>query len=336
MNSNSKRVGLGRLTVLRSLKNPDLRPMLAIGLLWNWVAFADLAVREVRIAPSAPKTRVPAATSQGRFLATQAISAVDVSADGKVITVGTMAFSHDANVWQFSPEGTVIAKRRFPPWAPMQVATLPGGRAVAVGLVYSRVTSPDPTVWLGSTDDLFAQTLDDKFAEADSQDGQLARLRPGQGEWRTGWFASSLGELFVRGPDWIFKAPRSFLHSDGRIQELQFEQKNLLPTSRSMRMAASADGRRLAFGWLGFSSEATRLPTHVDSVEVWQLGPNQRLWSARPSVRTPPALPNPVADFPELAKDFRLGADAVLPGHVAASMALNRDGSRVALVEYGV
>jgi hypothetical protein len=49
-------------------------------------------------------------------------------------------------------------------------------------------------VWLGSTEDLFAQTLDDKFAEADSQDGQLARLRPGQGEWRTGWFANSLGE----------------------------------------------------------------------------------------------------------------------------------------------
>ena len=70
MNSNSRRVGRGRLTIPRSLKNPDLRPMLAIGLLWNWVAFADLAVREVRIAPSASKTRVPAATSQGRFLAT--------------------------------------------------------------------------------------------------------------------------------------------------------------------------------------------------------------------------------------------------------------------------
>jgi hypothetical protein len=115
---------------------------------------------------------------QGRFLAPQAISAVDIAADDKVITVGTMAFSHDANVWQFSPDGTVIAKRHFPPWAPMQVATLRGGRAVAVGLVYSRVTSPDPTVWFGPTEALFAQTLNDRFAEADSQDGSAQRKLP--------------------------------------------------------------------------------------------------------------------------------------------------------------
>ena len=312
------------------------RELFAIGLLWSWNAFADLTLSEVRIAPSATISRVAEVTRQGRFLAPQAISAVDVAADGKVITIGTMAFSHDANVWQFSPDGTVIAKRHFPPWAPMQVATLRGGRAVAVGLVYSRVTSPDPTVWFGPAKDLFAQTLNDRFTEADSLDGQLARLRPGQGEWHTGWFASSLGELFVRGPDWVFKPPRSFLDSEGRLHQLRSEENNLLPTSRSMRMAASADGRRVAFGWLGFSKEATGLPTHVDSVEVWQLGPNQRLWSARPTIRTPPMLPDPTADFPELAKDFRLGADAVLPGHVAASIALNRDGSRVAVVEYGI
>jgi hypothetical protein len=53
-----------------------------------------------------------------------------------------MAFSHDANVWQFAPDGAVIAKRHFPPWAPMQAVTLSGGRAMAVGLAYSRVTSP--------------------------------------------------------------------------------------------------------------------------------------------------------------------------------------------------
>ena len=47
-------------------------------------------------------------------------------------------------------------------------------------------------------------------------------------------------------------------------------------------------------------------------------------------------MPDPVADFPELAKDFRLAADALVPGHVAAAVALNRDGSRVAVVEYGV
>ena len=38
------------------------------------------------------------------------------------------------------------------------------------------------------------------------------------------------------------------------------QDKNLLPTSRAMRMAASADGRRVAFGWLGFAQERTRPP----------------------------------------------------------------------------
>ena len=140
-------------------------------------AWADLTARRVEIAPPATESRVPEVTAQGRFLAPQAISAVDVSADGRFITVGTMAFSHDANVWQFGPDGTVLAKRHFPPWAPMQVATLSGGRAMAVGLTYSRVTSPDPTVWFGSTEELFAAKLKDELAEADSSDGQMARAR---------------------------------------------------------------------------------------------------------------------------------------------------------------
>src|SRR6266446_129423 len=164
MNPNNTRLGREQLAVWRSLTNTSLRHVFAVGLLWSWNAFGELTINEVRIAPSSPKSRVPEATRQGRFLAPQAISTVDVGADGKVITVGTMAFSHDANVWQFSPEGTVIAKRHFPPWAPMQVATLNGGRAVAVGLAYSRVTSPEPTVWFGPTEDLFAQTLNGRFA----------------------------------------------------------------------------------------------------------------------------------------------------------------------------
>src|SRR5262249_8125574 len=154
----------------------------------------------------------------------QAISAVDISADGKLITVGTMAFSHDANVWQFDSAGTLLAKRYFPPWAPLQVATLSSGRAMAVGLAYSRVTSPEPTVWFGSMDELLAATLKEELAEADSSDGQLARLRPGAGDWRTGWFASQLGELFARGSDWVFKPPRWLLDQNGRRQELRFEQ----------------------------------------------------------------------------------------------------------------
>lgn len=220
-----------RIAIRQLLKNPDLTPLIRAGIMTLFVgnALADLAVQHVEIAPRAPDSRVPEVTAQGRFLAPQAISAVDVSADGRFITVGTMAFSHDANVWQFGGDGTVIARRHFPPWAPMQVATLSGGRAMAVGMAYSRVTSPDPTVWFGTTEELFRAALKDDLVEPDSADGQLARLRPGAGDWRTGWFASHLGELFVRGPDWVFKPPRWLLDADGRRQELRFEQKNQLP-----------------------------------------------------------------------------------------------------------
>jgi len=314
---------------------PRLPAVLAMALLFVGCGFADLVVRQVEIAPRARESRVPASTAQGRFLAPQAVSAVDVSADGKIITVGTMAFSHDANVWQFAPDGTVIAKRHFPPWAPMQAATLAGGRAMAVGMAYSRVTSPDPTVWMGSREDLFI-TLKDERAEADSSDGQMARLRPGAGDWRTGWFASHLGELFVRGPDWVFKPPGWLLDSEGHRHPLTYDRKNQLPTNRAMRMAASANGKRIAFGWLGLSQNVPNLPTHADAVSVWQVNPNQKLWSAPPTAGPPPPLPNPAADFPEMGTDFRLAADALVPGHVAASVALNRDGSRVAVVEYGV
>src|SRR5256885_15519070 len=103
-----------------SLKHRKWRRLFAIVLLCNLPAEADLAVREIRIAPAVPKSHVPEATRQGHFLNPQAISALDVTADGMVITAGTMAFSHDANVWQFSPDGAVLARRFFAPWAPMQ------------------------------------------------------------------------------------------------------------------------------------------------------------------------------------------------------------------------
>ena len=101
---------------------------LSVVAFFTGAAFADLSVRKIQIAPSALTSRVPEVTAKGRFLAPQAISAVDISADGNFITVGTLAFSHDANVWQLAPDATVMARRYFPPWAPMQVATLPGGR----------------------------------------------------------------------------------------------------------------------------------------------------------------------------------------------------------------
>jgi glyoxylase-like metal-dependent hydrolase (beta-lactamase superfamily II) len=101
-------------------------------------------------------------------------------------------------------------------------------------------------------------------------------------------------------------------------------------------MAASADGRRVAFGWLGFNKETPRVTTHAHALDLWQINPNQKLWSAPPMVGPPPMLPDPVPEFADLAKDFRLAATALVPGHVTGAVALNQDGSRVAMVEYGV
>ncbi len=311
--------------------------LLALQLALTNAALAELTVLHVQVAPPAGQSRVPAATTQGRSLAPQAISAVHVSADGKFITVGTMAHSHDANVWQFAPDGAVLAKRHLPPWAPMHVATLDGGKALAVGLAYSHFTSPEPTVWLGGSDALLREPLKDTFAEADTRDSELARLRPGAGDWRTGWLVSHLGELFVHGPDWAFKPPGLLLHADGTRTRLRYEDKNQLPTSRATRMSASRDGKRVAFGWLTLNQPADpRKPRHAAS--VWGVNPNRPLWTAPASDDlSAPALPNPAADFPELTKDgFRLAADAVAPGTVTAAVALSADGSRVALVEYAV
>jgi len=297
---------------------------------------AELAVVKIEIAPPEASTRVPSVAAQGHFLAPQAVSAVNISADGKFITAGTMAFSHDSNVWQLGADGGVMAHRHFPPWAPMQVATLAGGRALAVGLAYSRVTSPDPTVWFGPVDALFGPSLADEWVEADSRDGEMARLRPGAGDWRTGWLASQLGELFVQGSDWLFKPPGWMMDGNGRRQHLRFEDKNQLPTNRAVRMAASADGKRMAFGWLTFTKSQAGLPAQNDVLSLWEVKPNHRMWVAPPSQIVPPPLPESVKDFPEMAKDFRLAADSLVPGTVAAAVAVNSDGSRVALVEYGV
>jgi glyoxylase-like metal-dependent hydrolase (beta-lactamase superfamily II) len=308
---------------------------LAVVVVLPFAAAAELSIRQIQVTPSAAQSRVPAVTAQGRTLSPQAVSCVNISADGKFITVGTMAFSHDANVWQFAPDGTVLAKRHLPPWAPMQVATLNGGSALAVGLAYSRVTSPEPTVWSGGTDALLREPWEDTLVEADTRDSELARLRPGAGDWRTGWFASHLGELFVHGPDWAFKPPGLFLHADGTRIRLRYGDKNQLPTSRATRMTVSRDGKRAAFGWLSLNQSADpRKPRQA--VSVWSVNPNRPLWSAAASEDlSAPALPQPAADFPELGKDgFRLAADAVVPATVSAAVALSGDGSRVALVEY--
>lgn len=298
--------------------------------------FAELIVREVSVASVVQTSMVPEATRQGRNLDAQAISALHVGSDDESIFVGTMAFSHEANIWQFSSKGDVLGQRYFAPWAPMQIATVGNGRAMAIGLAYSRVTSPDPTVWLGARDQLFEPTLADTLAESDDREGEFARLRPGEGPWASGWYGSLLGELFVSGPNWLFKPPRTFMDNEGRRRHLSFETKDLLPASRSIRMAATPDGRHLAFGWVGFPNATGPVPQRTNSVQLWTVNPNGKLWSVKAASHDPPVLPDPRRDFPDLAKAFRLGSHEIIPGFAAASVALNADASRVAIVEYGI
>lgn len=270
-------------------------------------------------------------------MAPQAVSAVQISPDSKIITVGTMAFSHDANFWQFAPDGTVLNQRRLPPWAPMQVATLDQGALLAIGLAYSRVTSPDPTVWIGKPDELLKDPLKDEFALADSRDGEQSRWRTGAGAWRDGWTASQFGELFVNGPKWVFQPPTTFVKADGQRIKLRYEDGNLLPTSRSSRMAASRDGRKVAFGWLTVSDSKTQIAHSRDALSVWQVEPNRALWKAAPTTDLKaPELPNPTAEYPELGRDFRLKPDALVPGSLVTALAVNHDGSRVGLIEHAV
>jgi hypothetical protein len=128
------------------------------------------------------------------------------------------------------------------------------------------------------------------------------------------------------------------LHADGRTEQLRFEDRNLLPTDRAARMTASSDGKQAAFGWLCFRDSVEGFSHQKNIVSVWSVDPNQRRWVAPPSDdMVMPPLPDPAADFPELlAEGFRLRADKLVQGTLATALAINRDGSRIALIEHGV
>ncbi len=294
-----------------------------------------MALTYTHVAP-AVESSVPSATAQGHSLAPQAVSAVDISPDGLSITVGTMAFSHEPNVWLLSTDGAVREKRNFPPWAPMQVSTL--GGSTAVGMAMSRVTSPEPGVWCGATESLFHDPLNDELYQADARDSQFSRWRSGAGDWRTGWLASSLGELYAHGPDWIFQPPNLFIGADGHRTRLRYEDGNQLPNHRAARMAVSADGKQMAFGWICLEEPAAGFPQERNLLSVWSVQPNRSRWNAAPSAAfSLPPLPDPAAEFPELLHaGFRLRADKIVRGTIASAVAFSRDGSRVAVIEQGL
>src|SRR5262249_30098248 len=133
----------------------------------------------VRVGQPLPQSNVPPILSQGRFLTPQCVSAVDVSGDGRTIAVATMAFRHDRNCWALAAEGKVLWGRYVLPWAPHRVAVTPKGEGFAVGMAYSRVTPPHPTIAL------FQGEQGEETVLSDSA-GERAWLRYGSGDWRTG------------------------------------------------------------------------------------------------------------------------------------------------------
>ena len=111
----------------------DWRKWLII-IAWFWAcctAFIS-AAEVIRVGGAAGPSRVPPALRRGNFIPPQAISAVDISDDGKWIAVGTMAFRHDRNFFVLSADGgKVLWGRHIEPWAPYQVAALSSERSKA-------------------------------------------------------------------------------------------------------------------------------------------------------------------------------------------------------------
>lgn len=298
------------------------------------VGQAPAALRRVEIgAPLKPST-VPAPWRQGTFLHPQSVSAVDISDDGRSLGVTTMAFRHDRNFWLLSDAGKVQWGRYLQPWAPFQAAVLPQAKAFGVGLAYSRFTDPSPTVALFQGEQQQETALVDAIWD-------MGWLRYGHGDWRTGWPVSVIGDLMVRAHGSVFTV---FSHDGAwRLTSAGERQCYPLPYQRPFRMSASRDGHVLALGYLvpdvSRLDEKTRhrlrLPPAL--VTVRNALSSAILESVEPMTGAMPTAPppEPADDFPAMAEDFNMKPLTVVPFRVAASVAVNGDGSRIAISEYG-
>jgi glyoxylase-like metal-dependent hydrolase (beta-lactamase superfamily II) len=288
----------------------------------------------VTIGTAVKKTAAPDAWRQGVFLKPQSISAVDVSADNKFIGVTTMAFRHDRNFWLLSEDGKVQWGRYVQPWAPFQAAVLPEGKGMGMGLAYSRFTDPSPTISLFQSEKGEETALVDGFWD-------MGWLRYGEGDWRTGWPASLIGDLIVRTHHSIITVASHngawHWHKDG--SQTRFP----LNYQRPFRMSSSSDGHVVGFGYM--VPDATKL--HENARKRLRLPPAlltvnnsltaAELWKIAPMTDAAevPKPPEPADEFPEMAEDFNMKPLTLAPFRTAASVALNGDGSRVALTEYG-
>lgn len=278
-------------------------------------------------------TRVPDLCAQGRVAAPQAITSVQVSPGGQLVIVTTLGSRHEPNVWVLTPNGELRFGRNVAPWAPFQAAALDSGAAFGVGLAYSRVTSPYPTI------SLFGGEKDEETYLEDSL-GERGWLRYGEGDWRNGWLQSHLGDLLVRAGDTVITVRghngAMRMTSDGR------REKYPMRDERPYRMSASADGRTFASGYLvpdvaGLDAETRKTVKNPPPlIRVTETVSGKELWSTTPKEPLNVAweLPSPAADLPELAACFNLKPDASVPFRVAASVSLSADGSTVAAAEY--
>jgi glyoxylase-like metal-dependent hydrolase (beta-lactamase superfamily II) len=291
----------------------------------------------VQIGTVLEPSRVPSALRQGVGVPPQSVSAIDVSDDGRFVAVGTMAGRHDRNFWLLSAEtGEPTWGRYVETWAPAQVRVLAEGKGFAVGLTYGPVTS------VGSTVGMFRGAMDSISYTYDwPLVGGRGWLRYGGGDWRTGWPASVPADLFARAGETLFASAdanhsRSVWKYDGGAAKP-------LNLSRPFRMAASADGQAVAFGYpiqdfRGIDAKIVNrfdnpargmiaLRTRDAEKEVW-IGPK-----ARPAATPKP--PEPSDSFPALAEDFHLKPLAQVPFRIPMSIAVAGAGAKIAVTEYG-
>lgn len=262
------------------------------------------------------------------------MTSVDISDDGNLIGVTTLAFRQDPNFRVYTADGKQVFGRQVAPWAPFQAAVLDGGNAFAVGLAYSRVTSPLPTI------SIFGGEKTDEVVLEDSL-GEWGWLRYGAGDWRTGWTASLLGDPLAR----TGSAAVTIRGHHGALKVLATGATEKYPSKydRPFRMAVSADGSTLACGYIlpepgavpADIKSALRIPPAIATVTRFDTA--ESLWKIDSNDPIPanPELPRPALDFPELAASFRMDPDAIVPFRVAASVSISPNGKRVALAEYG-
>jgi glyoxylase-like metal-dependent hydrolase (beta-lactamase superfamily II) len=292
------------------------------------------AIKTVPIGEAPKKSNVPFALRQGVFLHPQNVSAVDISEDGGSVGLTTLAFHHDRNFWLLTSDGAVQWGRHVAPWAPFQVAVLPHARGLGVGLAYSRITNPSPTVSLFTGEKGEETVLGDSLWDR-------GWLRYGQGDWRTGWPVSMIGDLIVRSPHDVFTV--SSPHGPVRFNGKEQPQPHALPRGRPFRMSVSPNGKVLAFGYLvpdgSRLDEAVRRRLNLPPalLTVSNALASENLWTARSLSDAHPVSkpPEPAEEFPDMAEDFNMKPLALVPFRVAASVSLSGDGSGVAAGEYG-